>query len=230
MTTGASGHATAAQAPAGADAGTCNGAEPLQDAPADHLVYLHGFRSSSRSVKAVKVLDWMTHAGAQLRLWQPDLAVSPAAAMQQVSQQCLLWRAENPSCTIDFMGSSLGGFYATVLAERFGGRAVLLNPAVAPWVDLKHETGRRKVYFSDKEIEFLPAYLDELEAMNVATLTHPQRYFLLACMGDEVLDANTMIARYHQSPSLIVPGGDHAISDFDQYLPVVMQFVRWGQA
>ena len=197
---------------------------------ADHLVYLHGFRSSSRSVKAIKVLDWMTSVSAQSRLWQPDLAVSPAAAVHQVSRQILQWRTEAPSCTIDFMGSSLGGFYATVLAQRFGGRAVLLNPAVAPWLNLKNETGRRKVYFSEQEIEFLPGYLDELQAMHVPALTQPERYFLLACMGDEVLDANTMIERYRQSPSLIVPGGDHAISDFDAYLPVVMQFVGWGRA
>lgn len=202
---------------------------PDPAAPADYLVYLHGFRSSSRSVKALKVLDWMSKRQAAHRLWQPDLPAAPAEALRSVSSHIEKWRADTPGCSIDFMGSSLGGFYATVLAERFGGRAVLLNPAVTPWKDLQGETGRKKVYFSNEEIEFLPDYLQDLQAMNVPELTSVDRYFLLACLGDEVLDARTMIARYAHSPSLIVPGGDHAISDFDRYLPVVMQFVGWGQ-
>jgi predicted esterase YcpF (UPF0227 family) len=104
---------------------------------------------------------------------------------------------------------------------------VLLNPAVTPWAYLQDQTGRRKVYFSDAEIDFLPAYLHELQAMQPAGITWPERYFLLACLGDEVLDARQMIARYAACPCLIVPDGDHAISEFDQYLPVIMRFLAW---
>lgn len=203
---------------------------PVVHGPADHLVYLHGFRSSSRSVKALKVKDWMDRAGQGARLWQPDLPVSPAQAHADVLRQVGVWRTINPDCRIDFMGSSLGGFYATVLAERVGGRAVLLNPAVTPWRDLRNETGRRKVYFSEQEIEFLPGYLDELEALHRPVLSNLQRYFLLACLGDEVLDARTMLTRYAGCPARVVEGGDHAISDFDDHLPAVMQFVGWGRS
>ena len=202
-------------------------AEVAADAvvPADHLVYLHGFRSSSRSVKSLKVRDWMLARGVLSHLWQPDLPASPAQAIEMVSGQIGQWRAARSGCTVDFMGSSLGGYYATVLAERFGGRAVLLNPAVTPWSDLQDQIGRRKVYFSDEEIDFVPAYLRELQDMQVPTLSQPQRYFLLACLGDEVLDARAMVSRYALSPSLIVPGGDHAISDFDRHLPALMRFI-----
>ena len=104
---------------------------PSPTEPADHLVYLHGFRSSSGSVKAVKTRDWMQACGASARLWQPDLPASPKAAIALVSQWLEDKRQLNPGCSFDFIGSSLGGFYAGVLVERFGGRAVLLNPARA---------------------------------------------------------------------------------------------------
>ena len=197
--------------------------------PADHLVYLHGFRSSSGSVKAVKTLSWMQACGASDRLWQPDLPASPKAAIAGVSQWPEEKRRLNPACRFDFIGSSLGGFYASVLVERFGGRAVLLNPAVTPWTDLQDQIGRKKVYFSDAEIEFVPEYLSDLQAMNVAMPTQTGRYFLLACLGDEVLDAHAMIARYKGASARIVEGGDHAISDFDLHLPWVMQCVGWGR-
>lgn len=196
---------------------------------ADYLVYLHGFRSSSGSVKAVKTRAWMQACGASDRLWQPDLPASPKAAMAYVSQWLEEKRRFNQACSFDFIGSSLGGFYASVLAERFGGRAVLLNPAVTPWTDLQDQIGRKKVYFSDAEIEFVPEYLSDLHAMNVDVLTHMERYFLLACLGDEVLDAHAMIARYQGATARILEGGDHAISDFELHLPWVMQCLGWGR-
>jgi len=202
---------------------------PSPPIPADYLVYLHGFRSSSGSVKAVKTRAWMRACGAESRLWQPDLPASPSAAIALVSDWLQDKRKHNPDCTFDFIGSSLGGFYASVLVERFGGRAVLLNLADTNCTELQDQIGRQKVYFSDAEIEFVPEYLSDLQAMNVPTLTHLHRYFLLACLGDEVLDARAMVQRYQGACSLILEGGDHAITSFDLHLPWVMQCVGWAK-
>ena len=98
---------------------------------------------------------------------------------------------------------------------------VLLNPAIKPYDDLQDQIGKKKVYFSDEEIEFVPAYLGDLKAMEQTSLTNPQRYFLVAARDDEVLNCDTMLARYLGAHQLHLLGSDHALSDFDEILPFV---------
>jgi predicted esterase YcpF (UPF0227 family) len=136
--------------------------------------------------------------------------------------------ANSPNIRLGWMGSSLGGYYATSMAERYGGLAVLLNPAITPYEDLTRHIGKQTIYFSNEEIEFLPGYLDELRAIDCPNITQLQRYYLLACMADEVLDARQMIKKYAGAHQNVLPGGDHAISNFAEYLPKVMQFIAWG--
>lgn len=98
---------------------------------------------------------------------------------------------------------------------------VLLNPAIKPYDDLQDQIGKKKVYFSDEEIEFVPAYLGDLKAMEQTGLTDPARYFLVAARDDEVLNCDTMLARYPGAHHLHLLGSDHALSDFDDILPFV---------
>lgn len=186
------------------------------------VVYLHGFRSSSKSVKAQKVISAFEEAGAVSRLWVPDLPASPGEAMAMVDEYITARLDSQPRLDLAFVGSSLGGYYATVLAERYtSASAVLLNPAVRPYDDLQDQIGTRKVYFSDEEIEFVPGYLAELKAMECTSLNDPSRYFLVAARDDEVLSCDAMRARYAGAHELFLQGSDHALSDFDDILPFV---------
>jgi len=127
-----------------------------------------------------------------------------------------------PDLSLTFIGSSLGGYYATVLGEQHvQSTVVLLNPAIRPYDDLQDQIGKKKVYFSDEEIEFVPAYLGDLKAMEQTSLTDPSRYFLVAARDDEVLNCDTMLARYRGAHQLHLLGSDHALSDFDDILPFV---------
>lgn len=189
---------------------------------ADLVVYLHGFRSSSGSVKAQKMIDVFGQAGLSSHLWAPDLPVSPAKALAMVEQQLNARLESQPETTLTFIGSSLGGYYATVLGElHTQASVVLLNPAVKPYDDLQDQIGKQKVYFSEEEIEFVPAYLGDLKAMEQTSLTDPLRYFLVAARDDEVLNCDTMLARYRGVHQLHLLGSDHALSDFDEILPFV---------
>jgi predicted esterase YcpF (UPF0227 family) len=189
---------------------------------ADLVVYLHGFRSSSKSVKAQKVIDMFSQAGLSSHLWVPDLPASPAQALALVERHVNARLESQPNTSLTFIGSSLGGYYATVLGE-FHTRAsvVLLNPAIKPYDDLQDQIGKKKVYFSDEEIEFVPAYLGDLKAMEQTSLTDAHRYFLVAARDDEVLNCDTMLARYSGAHQLHLLGSDHALSDFDEILPFV---------
>jgi predicted esterase YcpF (UPF0227 family) len=184
------------------------------------ILYLHGFRSSPRSFKARVVGERMKALGRADELICPQLPASPKQAMALV--RTLVERY--PAQQLAVIGSSLGGFYATWLAERMGCRAALLNPAVDPLKDLDKHVGVTTEYHSDKPFEFKREYIAELGELKVGAITRPERYFLLAATGDEVLDYRDMVARYAGARQHVIEGSDHALSEFAQYVDEVLDF------
>lgn len=189
------------------------------------ILYLHGFRSSPRSFKARVVQDRLTAAGRAQELICPQLPASPREAMELALK--LVQRY--PAGELAIVGSSLGGFYATWLAERLGCRAVLLNPAVNPLKDLEKHVGVTTAWHSSEPFEFKREYIDELAALRVEKITRPERYFLIAATGDEVLDYRDMLAHYPGARQHVIEGSDHAISEFPQYVDEVLAFCPAGQ-
>ena len=184
------------------------------------ILYLHGFRSSPKSMKARLVGERMAALGLADHLICPQLPASPRQAMELA----LSLVDGIPAAELSIVGSSLGGYYATWLAERLGCRAVLLNPAVVPSLDLDRHVGVTTQYHSDDPFEFKREYIDELRALAVERITRPARYFLIAATGDEVLDYRDMVAHYQGARQHIIQGSDHAISEFADYLDPVLSF------
>ena len=123
------------------------------------------------------------------------------------------------------IGSSLGGYYARFLAEELGCRAVLLNPALRAFEKLAAQVGTHSAYHDDDEtFDFKPEYLEELRAMHVPAITRPQRYFLIAATGDEVLDWCEMVAGFPGALHKVIDGGDHGLADFAGYMDEVLAF------
>jgi hypothetical protein len=184
------------------------------------ILYLHGFRSSPQSFKAGLMAAKMAALGLQDEWICPQLPASPLAALEMAAA---LVREVDPA-TLTIIGSSLGGFYATCLAERLGCRAVLLNPAVAPARELEKQVGITTAYHSDVPFEFRAAYVQELLDMTLNGITRPERYFLLAATGDEVLDWQEMVAFYERARHRVIQGSDHGLSDFAAYMDEVLAF------
>jgi uncharacterized protein len=184
------------------------------------IVYLHGFRSSPQSRKAQQIRAALEARGGAGDYLCPQLPASPRHAAELLLAAA---RLEDPA-RLALIGSSLGGYYATWLAERLGCRAVLLNPAITPYDDLRAHLGRQPVYFSADSIDMKPEYLDELRALDTPRITQPGRYLLLAATGDEVIDWRTMVAKYAGCRQRVIEGSDHQIQDFDRYLHEVLAF------
>lgn len=191
------------------------------------ILYLHGFRSSPLSAKARMMGERMRKLGLAHDYFCPQLPASPQAAMALV----LDWIARLPQLqrddlpqTLSIVGSSLGGFYATWLAQRLDCRAVLLNPAVQPPRDLEKYVGVSTQFHSDEPFEFKAEYMAELHALAVPAVTRPERYFLIAATGDEVLDWREMIAHYPGARQRVIEGSDHGISEFEDYVDEVLTF------
>ena len=188
-----------------------------------HILYLHGFRSSPLSTKAQMVGRWLAEHRPQIHFWCPQLPPSPRQAMQMVLDGITAWPVE----TMAVMGSSLGGFYAGVVAERIGCPAVVLNPAVDPARDLARHIGEQTTWQKPEEhFYFRAEFVDELRAMTPLTLTRLDRYAAVIAKGDELLDWDEMSVRHAGAHTLLLEGSDHALSDFDQQLPFVLRFLH----
>ena len=195
--------------------------------PLSHLLYLHGFRSSPRSAKAQRMalaVKALAHAGHALTWACPQLPPSPAQAWADIQALVADWPRESMAV----VGSSLGGFYATVVAERLGCRAVVINPAVAPARDLARHIGAQTSFHDPEDHFFFKAeFIDEFKALDPYPITQPQRYHALIAQGDEVLDWHEMVAHYPGAHLQLLEGSDHAVSDFEQRLPELLRWLGW---
>jgi predicted esterase YcpF (UPF0227 family) len=188
------------------------------------LVYLHGFRSSPRSSKAVKTsvaLKALSTPDHTFEWYCPQLLASPKASMAMVTNYIDQSKADR----MVVIGSSLGGFYANYLTEKYSCKAVALNPAVRAARELAPHVGMMTAYDSEEPFDFRPEYIDELKALQVERVSDPSRYFLIAAKGDELLDWKEMSQFYQGAKQLILEGGDHGIADYSDHLPRIMEFI-----
>lgn len=183
------------------------------------IVYIHGFNSSSLSFKARLLSHRLAELGRQAEYLCPDLPDRPAAAIARL--EALLEHADRSRTTL--VGSSLGGYYATWLAERYGLRAVLINPAVRPHESLSAYLGPQQNIYSGARYEFTPAHIAELAALDVERI-HPERYLLIVGTGDEVLDYRHALDRYRGCREIVIEGGDHGLPVFAQYVDDVLAY------
>jgi predicted esterase YcpF (UPF0227 family) len=189
------------------------------------IVYLHGFNSSPQSLKARLVEARMADLDLLDQLACPALPHSPKEAIASID---VLLPADASKVT--FIGSSLGGFYATHLAEKHGAKAVLVNPAVQPHVLLAPFVGEQANLHSGERWTLTDAHIEELAAMAVESITRPERYLLLVETGDEVLDWRQAVAKYAGARQVIVEGGDHGFSSFTDHIDDVLRFAGMLEA
>ncbi len=194
-------------------------------APTTHLLYLHGFRSSPQSAKARRLAQWLAVHAPAVRWCCPQLPPSPCAAVALADAATRGW----PAATSAVVGSSLGGFYATALAEspaRAAWRAVVLNPAVDPARDLARHVGEQTAFHDPQARFFFRAeFVGELRALATGPITAPARYLAVVATGDELLDWREMHARYASARPHVVAGSDHGLTDFDDHLPAITGFL-----
>jgi uncharacterized protein len=202
---------------------TCCKTDSIRGMHTTHLLYLHGFRSSPLSTKAQILAQYVATNHPKVHWWCPQLPASPEEAVKMVRQEIASW----PSQSSAVIGSSLGGFYATVLNQRLGWRTVLINPAVEPARDLVRYIGEQTNWHNPHErLFFAPEFVGQLRALQTDKLKYPQQILTYIAKGDEVLDWREMQDRYKDSQMRLLEGGDHALSDFPNHLPEILSFLQ----
>ncbi|MBR8131051.1 YqiA/YcfP family alpha/beta fold hydrolase [Burkholderia ambifaria] len=182
------------------------------------ILYLHGFRSSPESQKSRLLAARMAELGRTHEWRCPSLSVSPLDAIAVAEAEVAGAR------DVTVIGSSLGGYYATWLAEKHGWKAVLLNPAIVPQRDLEQYLGEQPLWHGGGSIIVERRHLQELDALRVPAISRPERYYLFAATGDEVLDYREMLAHYPGAKTRVIEGSDHGISEFADYVDDVLAF------
>jgi hypothetical protein len=184
------------------------------------VVYLHGFNSSPDSQKA-RLFAAYCHARGVTDVLVPALSHDPARALQ-VLETCV---GERDSSIALLVGSSLGAYYATYLAERHGLKAALINPAVAPCEHLGRDfLGLHRNQYTNEEYEFTGAHVDCLRTLETVAIRNPAQYLLLVQTGDEVLDYRHALRLYSGCRQVVQEGGNHSFENFAAVLPLILQF------
>jgi len=183
------------------------------------ILYLHGFNSSPQSHKAQVLGHYLAEQGLGAQYACPALPPLAGDAIRAIE------KLTSGKAGVCLVGSSLGGFYATYLAEKHDAKAVLINPAIDPHVGLRAYLGPQKNLHTGEPYELTEAHLREWEKLHVPRVT-PSRYLLIVETGDEVLDYRRAVARYAGAEQRVVPGGDHSLQSFPEHLAHILEFAR----
>ena len=178
------------------------------------ILYLHGFASCGEGNKSKALVAYFGNEN----LLAPNLPYAPQEAIETLST---LISIENPSLLV---GSSLGGYYATCLAEKFGIPAVLINPSCKPWDTLAEHVGWQERFCDGEKFEFKQVYLQQLERISIA----PQRsrYLVLLQSEDEVLDYRIAKEQYKNHRVIVEYGGNHRFENIHEYLSMIESFMK----
>jgi len=195
------------------------------------LIYLHGFNSSPDSFKAralrqhiyekLAVNDDLEHL-----LEIPEIPPVPTDAIEMLIRRV---ETAQENHVVALAGSSLGGFYATWLAERYGVKAVLINPAVKPHNLLRKYLGENVNYYTSEHWMLDETHIEQLQDLDIEHISKPDRYLLMLQTGDEALDYRLALEKYSGCPSIIEEGGNHSFVGFENHIDRILDFCDIAQ-
>ena len=188
---------------------------------APDIIYLHGFRSSPASEKARSLSSYIDSVHYSGQRFIPELVTSPSGIEEQLDR-LIQSRGRRP---VGLIGSSLGGFFAFVMAERYGLPAVLINPAAYPYELMADYLGIHTNLYTGDAFEVTQTHIDQLRALDPGEPAQPQRLMVMVQTGDETLDYRQAAERFRDTHLVIEQGGDHRFSTFETHLPQMLAFL-----
>ena len=186
------------------------------------IIYLHGFGSAGFGEKAQKFLEYFED-----EMITPTLPTIPALAIASLEQ--IIEAFINRGIKVSLIGSSLGGFYALYLANKYDLKAVLINPAVIPWLTLESyrqdEDEMAICYYDNSKFEFNHSHVQSLRNFEVVMLKKPSNILTLLQTDDEVLDYNDAADKLEETELIVEEGGSHSFDDIERYFRKVSTFL-----
>jgi len=178
------------------------------------LLYIHGFASSAHSHKAAVL---RRHFDA---VYAPSLSHIPTLAVETLAE----FIRALPEAPL-LIGSSLGGYYALYLSQRFDLPAVLVNPVVQLTTPLAQVVGMNRHYFDGSRFEFTEAHLHSL-AQYACPAPNSDKLLLMVEMGDELIDHRATLAALPGARHEVSEGGNHAYAGFEEKMATIKAFAE----
>lgn len=185
----------------------------------NNILYIHGFNSSPQSMKSELTKQYIEHHNLAVNFHCPQVASSPNAALAQLLEII----ASRPNENWLFMGSSLGGYFSTYLAEKFECKAVLINPAIKPYELLSDYLGEQTNPYTGEVYQVTPSYINDLKKLEQQKILK-KHYMVMVQTGDEVLDYQQAVDKFQSSQLIVQQGGDHSFINYQAMLPAIMAF------
>jgi predicted esterase YcpF (UPF0227 family) len=184
------------------------------------IIYIHGFGSSGMGGKAMQFREYF--ASKNEPFLSPSLSYIPELAIDTLEQ--LITSCDD----VTLMGSSLGGYYSIYLAEKYGLKCVLINPAVESSRTLSrmiNEQKDAKNYYDDSRFTWDEPYIDMLKKYYVTSVKHG-KYMLLLQKGDDVLDYREVVAKIPHARLILEEGGSHPFEAVERHFDTIHSFLR----
>ncbi len=187
------------------------------------LLYIHGFNSSPLSHKANVMANYCKEHRPDIKVLTPQLPCYPKQAAEYLLQLVNQYQSD---FHIALIGSSLGGYLSTWLNNKFGFRAVVVNPAVKPYELLSDFLGPQTNPYTNENYYLEAHHIAELRDLDVEAIQQPQDFWLLLQEGDEVLDYRQAVTKFQGAKQTVEPEGDHSFVDFERYPEQIIQFLE----
>ena len=185
------------------------------------ILYFHGFKSSSDSTKAKDLHKFISRRTRNTILITPNIHDNFHDAHDQIIN---LIESNQPN--IFFMGSSLGGYYASFFSQKYNKKAVLINPAIPPLKDFEMHLGKNKNYSNGNKFIITKNDIDYIRSLSYKKILKPKNLMILLESGDEILNYNDTSSYFSGSHIDVLYGGDHSYSSFKEKFNKIQDFLK----
>ncbi|MFT5541313.1 MAG: putative esterase YcpF (UPF0227 family) [Glaciecola sp.] len=192
-----------------------------------NIIYLHGFLSSPKSTKAQLTLNYITKHHPDVVLHIPTLPGNPFEAVVIIKRlvENLTVKNDLPTNQLRFIGSSMGGFLSTFCVETYGGKAVLINPAVEPFNLLVDYFGHHQNPYTGEDFTIDENSVAQLQKLNRTTKINNPNYLVYLQTADETLDYQLAVNKYGKDRCVVEDGGNHSFVGLDKHLDSILDFL-----
>ncbi len=181
------------------------------------IIFIHGFGSSGFSFKADRIREYFQDRESLLA---PSLSYVPKLAIQTLEEIIEYGLTRERVCLI---GSSLGGYYARYLSDKYDIKAVLVNPALNADIRLSQESGMATNYYDLTKFEWSSSHIEQLKALKIEK-SNEKNLMLMLQKGDEVIDHREALEMLPNAKLILEDGGDHSFLGFKEYLKEIEEF------
>ena len=183
------------------------------------IIYIHGFGSHGHGGKASTFRDYFKSIDQPFIA--PSLSYVPQLAIKTLEELITSYDEK-----VSLIGSSLGGFYTLYLAQKYQLKAVLINPAIKPYITLKRALGEAPNFYDGSHFEWKESHLEMLKAYKTERLVQENNFMLMLQKDDDVLNYKEALAKLPHAKQIVEDGGSHSFDGIERYFKEIELFLK----